>query len=73
MLNSRKEKKWVHFRPVLEGSISSINSVLGIPIWPERSIKRQQAEVKSLDHVFIPAEAHLNDKKDIVNKDQQGG
>lgn len=33
-----------------------------IPICPERSNKRQQAEVKSLDHVFIPAEAYLNVK-----------
>lgn len=33
-----------------------------IPTPRERSAKRQQAEVKSLDHVFIPAEAYLNDK-----------
>lgn len=35
---------------------------VGIPTRLERSTKRQQAEVKSLDHVFIPAEAYLNDK-----------
>lgn len=34
----------------------------GVPTRRERSTKRQQAEVKSLDHVFIPVEAHLNDK-----------
>ena len=35
---------------------------MGIPIWRERSTERQQAEVKSLDHVVIPAEAYMNDK-----------
>lgn len=47
--------------------ICQVNGVI-IPTWLERGTKRQQAEVKSLDHVFIPAEEYLNDK-DIVNKD----
>ena len=49
---------------VPEGGISRPFSTV-IPRRLERGTKRQQAEVKSLDHVFIPEEAHLNDKRTL--------
>ncbi|MEQ2187786.1 hypothetical protein GOODEAATRI_008205 [Goodea atripinnis] len=58
---------------VLAAAFHLSSAFMGIPIRRERSTRRQEAEVKSLDHVVIPAEAFMNGKKDTINKHQRVG